>query len=60
MAKIEFLPDNKIFEVESGESILQTAVRNEIPHVNACGGEGKCTTCRLPVSYTHLTLPTKA
>ena len=47
MPKIDFLPDNKIFEVESGESILQTAVRNEIPHVNACGGEGKCTTCRL-------------
>ena len=47
MAKIEFLPDNKIFEVESGESILQTAARNGIPHVNACGGEGKCTTCRL-------------
>ena len=30
MPKIDFLPDNKIFEVESGESILQTAVRNEI------------------------------
>ncbi|RPH06283.1 MAG: adenylate/guanylate cyclase domain-containing protein [bacterium TMED46] len=47
MPKIDFLPDNKIFEVESGESILQTAARNGIPHVNACGGEGKCTTCRL-------------
>ncbi len=47
MVKIEFLPDNKICEVESGESILQTAARNGIPHVNACGGEGKCTTCRL-------------
>ena len=47
MPKIDFLPDNKNFEVESGESILQTAARNGIPHVNACGGEGKCTTCRL-------------
>ena len=47
MPKIDFLPDNKVFQVESGESILQTAARNGIPHVNACGGEGKCTTCRL-------------
>ena len=47
MPKIDFLPDNKNFELESGESILQTAARNGIPHVNACGGEGKCTTCRL-------------
>ena len=47
MPKIDFLPDNKNFEVESGESILQTAARNGIPHVNAYGGEGKCTTCRL-------------
>ncbi len=49
MAKIDFLPDNKIFDSESGETILQTASRNGIPHVSACGGEGNCTTCRLLV-----------
>ena len=49
MAKIDFLPDNKIFDSESGETILQTAARNGIPHVSACGGEGNCTTCRLLV-----------
>ena len=49
MAKIYFLPDNKIFDSESGETILQTAARNGIPHVSACGGEGNCTTCRLLV-----------
>ena len=47
MPKINFLPDNKTFEVQEGETILDTAARNGIPHVNACGGEGKCTTCRL-------------
>ena len=47
MPKIDFLPDNKSLEIEPGETILQTAARNGIPHVNACGGEGKCTTCRL-------------
>ena len=34
MAKIDFLPDNKIYESERGETILQTAAsRNGIPHV---------------------------
>ena len=49
MPKINFLPDKKVLEVENGETILQTAIRNNIPHVNACGGEGKCTTCRLVI-----------
>ena len=49
MFKINFLPDKKVFEVEREETILQTAIRNKIPYVNACGGEGKCTTCRLIV-----------
>jgi|TARA_B110000444_G_C18820364_1_gene587398 class 3 adenylate cyclase/nitrite reductase/ring-hydroxylating ferredoxin subunit len=49
MPNIDFLPDNKKFETEVGETILQTAMRNGLPHVNACGGEGKCTTCRLLV-----------
>ena len=33
MAKIDFLPDNKIYESEPGETILQTASVNGIPHV---------------------------
>jgi adenylate cyclase len=49
MPKINFLPDKKALEVENGETILQTAIRNNIPHVNACGGEGRCTTCRLVI-----------
>tara|TARA_Y100001970_G_scaffold27213_1_gene33096 strand:+ start:1935 stop:3272 length:1338 start_codon:yes stop_codon:yes gene_type:complete len=49
MPKLTILPDNKTFNLENGSSILQTALDNDIPHVNACGGEGKCTTCRLLV-----------
>ena len=49
MPKLTILPDNKTFNLEKGSSILQTALDNNIPHVNACGGEGKCTTCRLLV-----------
>ena len=70
MPKIDFLPDNKIFDSEPGETILQTASRNGIPHVSACGGEGKCTTCRLlildgidncsPETDTEISLKEKA
>jgi len=69
MPKIDFLPDNKIYESEQGETILRTAARNGIPHVNACGGEGECTTCRLlilegiencsPETETELSLKSK-
>ncbi len=47
MAKITFLPDNKTCDSPSNVTILEIAKRNNIPHVAACGGEGKCTTCRL-------------
>ena len=40
MPKITILPDNKTFELVEDKSILQTALENDIPHVNACGGEG--------------------
>ena len=47
MAKITFLPDNKRCESPNNVTLLEVAKRNSIPHVAACGGEGKCTTCRL-------------
>ena len=47
MSKITFLPDNEICEAPENLTILEIAKRNNIPHVAACGGEGKCTTCRL-------------
>tara|TARA_B100000674_G_scaffold47818_2_gene33012 strand:- start:193 stop:1539 length:1347 start_codon:yes stop_codon:yes gene_type:complete len=47
MSKITFLPDNKICDAPKNITILEVAKKNKIPHVAACGGEGKCTTCRL-------------
>ena len=47
MPKIIFLPDNKRCESPNNVTLLEVAKRNNIPHVAACGGEGKCTTCRL-------------
>ena len=54
--------------VPSGNKLLQTLAENKIFLSSACGGGGTCSQCKcqisngggsiLPVSYTHLTLPT--
>ena len=41
------LPDNKGFDIEVGESILAATLRAGIPHAHACGGQAKCSTCRI-------------
>lgn len=47
MSKFEILPDNKIFEVDEDKTLLENSLQNGIPHANACGGHGKCSTCRI-------------
>jgi adenylate cyclase len=47
MPKINFLPDNVEVESEGGETILDVALRVGIPHTHACGGSGRCSTCRV-------------
>jgi len=49
MANIHFLPDDKLFECPENITILKTAKENNIAHANACGGKGKCSTCRVLV-----------
>lgn len=49
MASIHFLPDDRIIEVNEGESILQASLRAGIPHTHVCGGKARCTTCRIMV-----------
>ena len=46
---MEIVPDNRVVEISQDESILTAALRNEIPHLSACGGKGKCTTCRVEI-----------
>lgn len=41
------LPDNKGFDIEVGETILAATLRAGIPHAHACGGQAKCSTCRI-------------
>jgi class 3 adenylate cyclase/nitrite reductase/ring-hydroxylating ferredoxin subunit len=46
---INCLPDGRVVDAEPGETILFADLRAAIPHAHACGGKGKCTTCRIAV-----------
>ena len=43
-------PDGKKIEISVNESILTASLRNNVPHLSACGGTGKCSTCRIEVT----------
>src|SRR5688572_375082 len=43
---VEFIGDRSI-KVNKGESILNASLAAGIPHYHACGGNGKCSTCRV-------------
>jgi adenylate cyclase len=43
------LPDQRLVECRPGESILPAALRAGVPFAHACGGNGKCSTCRIVV-----------
>ena len=47
MAEAVCLPDNKRIQVAAGETVLEAAIREGIPHAHACGGRAKCSTCRI-------------
>ncbi len=49
MPKIQFLPDDKEIEAKDDETILQAAMRAEIPLAHICGGNARCSTCRVIV-----------
>lgn len=47
--KVTFQPLNTTVEGEEGESILEIALRHEIPLDHNCGGNCACTTCHVIV-----------
>jgi adenylate cyclase len=54
--RVEFIGDRSI-NVNEGESILNASLAAGIPHYHACGGNGKCSTCRVLIKegMQHLT-----
>ena len=67
MPKITYIEHNgkeHTISVSNGLSVMEGAIQNDIPGIDAdCGGGMACATCHVyvneAVSYTHLTLPTK-
>ena len=49
MPKIVFRNLNRTVEVETGSSILEAAMRHEVPLFHTCGGNCSCSTCRVRV-----------
>ena len=50
MPHIFYEPDDRSIKVEATEPILSTALREGIPHAHACGGNARCSTCRVLVT----------
>jgi len=49
MPEIYYLPDDKGVETDTDTNILETSLYAGIPHVNVCGGNARCSTCRIMV-----------
>ncbi|HJQ26768.1 MAG TPA: adenylate/guanylate cyclase domain-containing protein [Blastocatellia bacterium] len=49
MPCIAYVIEEQTAEVESGETILQASLRAAIPHAHACGGNARCSTCRVQI-----------
>ncbi len=47
MAKVISLPDGVEFEITKEDTLLEAALRANLPLTHACGGRAKCSTCRV-------------
>jgi len=46
---LTILPDNKDSRITGTETILEASLAAGVPHAHACGGNGKCSSCRILV-----------
>lgn len=49
MPTIYYTPDDRPIQAERGQTILNTSLENGIPHIHVCGGNARCSTCRVMV-----------
>jgi adenylate cyclase len=49
MPQIYYLPDEKTVETDAEECILAASLTAGIPHTNVCGGNARCSTCRVMI-----------
>jgi adenylate cyclase len=50
MPVLRVLPDHQQVPIADGQTVLQATLAYGIPHVHACGGQSKCSTCRVVVT----------
>lgn len=49
MPNVRFVPDDRSVELRDGKTLLWIALRTGIPLAHACGGNARCSTCRVLV-----------
>ena len=49
MNLIYYDPDEKDIETHETETILAASLRSGIPHTHVCGGNARCSTCRIAI-----------
>lgn len=49
MPRIFYTIEDQTADTEPGETILQASLRAAIPHAHACGGNARCSTCRVQI-----------
>jgi adenylate cyclase len=49
MPLIRFIPDEQSVDVRDGTTVLSAAIAAGLPHAHACGGNARCSTCRVLV-----------
>jgi adenylate cyclase len=49
MHRITYAIDLRTAPIDDGETILHASLRAGIPHAHACGGQARCSTCRVQI-----------
>src|SRR3954468_10190872 len=49
MHRITYVIDGRTAPIGDGETILRASLRAGIPHAHACGGQARCSTCRVQI-----------
>ncbi|AFY70442.1 adenylate/guanylate cyclase [Thalassoporum mexicanum PCC 7367] len=50
MPNIYYLPDELTIDADARDTILQTSLYADIPHMHVCGGFARCSTCRVLIA----------
>jgi adenylate cyclase len=49
MSKINCLPDLRSVEINKSDTVLDALLANGVEHINICGGNAHCSTCRIMI-----------